>query len=343
MNPSEQPAHKQLEDTVMELASIEASKQAADRVALRVLAGDTKVYAGERSSQSRNVQIAVGMSVAAVMVAIVLAGLVLNEGPRRLMAGMQDRVQQTQTVQFVEVLGDVEVRRELAELKNMVHMIQTEMKATGVETEPAHVARVRKQIASLEGSLNRNEPVVARRVWIQGRYLQRSEKMRGGPKVINIINAKTGKNVTLHPDEKRCVLMKTQTVLDMKTGKKKTHDLGPNPASDFYSGIRSIPTEKVSVLQKVNLEGRTVERFEQVESSQGMEFKTTYWIDARSMLPLQIEHTVQRDGKVIGSSTMTEFVFDKKLDPKLFDTTPPKGYEVSTGGFMSLDAGEPKH
>jgi hypothetical protein len=65
------------------------------------------------------------------------------------------------------------------------------------------------------------------------------------------------------------------------------------------------------------------------------EAQTTAWVDPQTKLPLRIETVTREDGAT--TTEITSIVaFDRPLDPKLFDLTPPEGYQVETFGVPAL-------
>lgn len=204
------------------------------------------------------------------------------------------------------------------------------------------IAQIQAHIDDMDAQLKAGKPIVLRRVWIQGRYLKRDEQNPYGQKCVSISNAKTGENVSIDTAEKIFTVLETQTVLGMKSGEKSVTPITPTPSADFYASIASVPAENVRELPGKVLRGQEVVGFEQID--EGNERKATivrtYWIDKVTKLPVQLEAIATMDGKVVGGSTISDFVFDQPIDPELFSMTPPEGYTVRKGGFMSLDPGK---
>jgi hypothetical protein len=65
------------------------------------------------------------------------------------------------------------------------------------------------------------------------------------------------------------------------------------------------------------------------------EAQTTAWVDPQTKLPLRIETVTREDGATTTEITSI-IAFDRPLDPKLFDLTPPEGYMVETLGVAAL-------
>ena len=67
------------------------------------------------------------------------------------------------------------------------------------------------------------------------------------------------------------------------------------------------------------------------------EAQTTAWVDPLTKIPMRIE-TVTREGGATTTEITSIIAFDRPLDTKLFDLTPPEGYEVETLGVPALRA-----
>jgi hypothetical protein len=67
------------------------------------------------------------------------------------------------------------------------------------------------------------------------------------------------------------------------------------------------------------------------------EAQTTVWVDPQTKIPLRIETVTREDGATTTEITSI-IAFDRPLDAKLFDLTPPEGYEVETFGVPALQA-----
>ena len=330
-----------LDEIIMQIASLNASEESVHRVTTSLV--DQAIPIAEERRRSRQQFIERTIAIACIILVGIAAPIflpTLTAGSANTFAAMQQHVQETQSVQYYEVIGETGIRLELNRLASMLEMIHIEMKAVGETEEPPHVVRMRKRIKHLEESLDKKTRVVVRRVAISGRYLQRTERWGEGTNSRHISNAETGVNITLYPFEKRCVVMKTQTVLNMKSGEKRTDPIKPAPERNLYAQIREIPEEEVIRVGPESIDGVFAQGYRQTTLKDGFEFVRTFWADRQTQLPVRIDAVVKRDGEIIGESSLTNFVFDQKLDPALFDTKPPKGYSVSEGGFMSLDPGE---
>ena len=63
----------------------------------------------------------------------------------------------------------------------------------------------------------------------------------------------------------------------------------------------------------------------------------TYWINKATRLLVRIEAVVLIEGKVLGGTYCTDFVFDEVFEPELFDMSPPEEYTVTEGGIISIE------
>jgi outer membrane lipoprotein-sorting protein len=117
----------------------------------------------------------------------------------------------------------------------------------------------------------------------------------------------------------------------MKVSESK---VAPAPEVDFYARMRDVPTESAEELPAREIEGTKVLGFRTVEKHErprGVDTWTrTYWVDAETKLPLQIETTVESTDPRHGQSRwiQSDIVFDEPLDESLFSTDPPEGYTV---------------
>jgi hypothetical protein len=65
------------------------------------------------------------------------------------------------------------------------------------------------------------------------------------------------------------------------------------------------------------------------------EAQTTAWVDPQTRIPLRIE-TVTREGGATTTEITSIIAFDRPLDARLFDLTPPEGYKVESFGVPAL-------
>lgn len=340
-----------IEHVIRDIAQLSGPEESANNVAERVLEATC--------TKSRFVPTPGGRSRVHMFIALVSSTLALSAvvllAPDFFTGSVafgqvQQRLKSTQSLQYVEYRTEAAARRELAEAEQLIEMMPRQvdaMKENGDMAEAEQlqefIVRLKSFIQELEKKIDNGEPVVRRRVWIQGRYLHRAEESVMGSRMVSISNAQTGESVTLDPDRKRCTLLKTQTVLNMKSGEKTVTPLGPNPAQNFYAAMTKIPPGEVTAIGEKQLSGRQAIGFRQTEDGDDSVIRRTYWIDKQTKLPVQIRAEVEVDGVVVSGAIVRDMVFNKKIDPQMFSTTPPEGYSIREGGIMGLDSDTPAH
>lgn len=188
-------------------------------------------------------------------------------------------------------------------------------------------------------------PKEERRVMILGSHLRREEiKVSGGDKLpegivsteqpgsyVLIENVKTGKLVSLHPDEK--VFSAVHEIFGINDdGKVVTTKVQPQSKADLYAGICNVSTDKAKKLPERTIDGKQAIGFvieEKGEKKGGtVTVERTYWVDVKTKLPVRIEASYRStDPKVADSDcVLRDFVFDAPLDESLFSTEIPAGY-----------------
>lgn len=322
------PDFEPFEKTINEVAQMNSCSESLNRVVASVLptANIRRPWMAERTKSF----LGSGMRIAcAVMSAAMIAVWLFFQSPGSSIAfaQVQEQVKQTKTVRYVEYMSETEARRAIEQARSLwVH-----------QRADAAKKHAEMAIESMERDLNSGTPIPARRVWIQGRYLQRVEHAR---KQIELFNAETGESVILHPDTKRCITMKSQTVLEMHSGKQLVKEIKPLPEADLYAQIASLPAAELKSLPEKDIGGISVIGFEQSVingSHHAADIVRTYWINKATGLPVRIEAVVLKDGNVVGGTYCTDFVFDEVFEPELFDMSPPEDYTVTEGGFISIE------
>ena len=103
----------------------------------------------------------------------------------------------------------------------------------------------------------------------------------------------------------------------------------PAKQVNLYDRIRNIDEGKAERLEGKKLNDQTVAGFRVVDKQEYVTVETTIWADPKSKLPVQIERLwIAPDGKRAAKETLSDFVFDKKLDESLFSLAIPEGYSV---------------
>ena len=338
----------------MDVASINVPQESADRVARYVLAHTNRSAAllirpGVFVRHRRMIAVTV------LTATVVVIGVLASSTPfsRVAFAQVQQHVEKTRSVQYVEYMHEAEVKRQIEQAGRMLKLTNIEHEANVQPGNPIdrellkkqfreRTAKVEKYFQEISAKLEKGEPVELRRVWIQGRHRHRAEQSSFGAKSIHITNAETGESVSLDPDRKSCILMKTQTVLNMKSGEKTETRLRPNPARDFYAQMTQVPSENVKNLGEKTIDEKTAVGFQEIVPMADVLVTKTWWIDKETKLPVRVEAVAKHNGVIVGGSTMADIRFDQEIDPELFSTAPPEGYSVSQGGFLSIDNGTEK-
>ena len=346
-----------LEATTMDIAALTAPQESVDRVVRDVLAGvgessDQMLTRSKRRSRRRTLAGILALTSAIVVICVIAISMPTSG---IAFAQAQQQLERTHSVQYVEYMNDAAARKELQQAKNMLQSANLEREASAANSNGVEVDRIELQkqfqeqtkklqdyIEHLSTSLEKGKPIELRRVWILGRSMHRAEQSTYGSKSVFITNAETGESVNLQLDRKQCIRMTTQTVLNTQSGEKTVTSIGPNPARNFYSQFTEISSEGVTSVGYVLINGKEAIVFEQSEERDGNVLKRSYWVDPVTQLPIRIDAVLRRDGIVIGGAKISDIIFDQDLDPGLFSTTPPEGFAVSEGGFMSIDPGAKK-
>ena len=357
-----------LEKHIMEVAEMNACTESLDRVCSNVLQSLGGTTMKLRPPVVRKEKLRVFLTIVTVSLAVVVAFFIVNHSATQniAFAQVQEQVKQTKTVRYVEYMNETEARRQIQRARSMAEktdqelaMVQQMLKdrpeqleqflkecPPGVEPvkwvqQRADAAKKRAEIAieSMERDLKSGAPIPARRVWIQGRFLQRVESDVRGRKLIDLFNAETGESATLYPDTKSFNLMKSQVSMEAQSGKKLLKEIKPLPDADLYSQITSLPVAELKSLPGKDIGGISAIGFEQTVpggSHNTADIVRTYWIDTKTRLPVRIEADVLLDGKIVAGGYCADFVFDEVFEPELFNMTPPEGYTVTEGGFLSI-------
>lgn len=333
-----------LEDAIVDVASMSAPEENVRNVAQRVLdqTSAKSIAVPPTGGFSRRLLVAAGSSVLALTAVVLFTTDFV--APNVAFAQVQQQLEATQSLRYVEYLTDAGARRLLAEAENLLEMSAFEVQAMtergqqmDAEQTQKRLSQVRNYIAEVKEKMKNGEPIEERRVWIQGRYLHRDEQSVMGIPLVHITNAETGESVSLDSDRKTCTLLKTQTVLNMKSGKTTVTSLGPNPARNFYAAMTQIPPGEVTKIGQKQIDGQKAMGFQQTEDLHDGIVTRTYWIDQQTRLPIRLDAVVTQDGVAIRGTTVRDMVFNQKLAPELFSTTPPAGYTVHEGTIMGLE------
>ena len=186
---------------------------------------------------------------------------------------------------------------------------------------------------------NNPQPRISK-VFIQGRYLHRTERIgvRGEVENIGIQNAETGTLVSIDPQRKRFVILEKQVSI-LSDGPTKERDIEPMPEAQFYASIRELPGNEAERLEGVRvIDNKKAVGFRLKEEDDWGTWTRTFWVDPDTKLPLRIEISYRSPRKdLVGSDWIqSDFVWNAELDPSLFSTKPPEGYAVEKQNLYGL-------
>jgi outer membrane lipoprotein-sorting protein len=141
-----------------------------------------------------------------------------------------------------------------------------------------------------------------------------------------------GKVMALIPSRKSAMILEMEN---------RSGDLDPEKLNQFEELRRRIrqvqenPDGTVQYLGEAEIDGRKAlgYRF----TNDGAD--STIWADVETLLPLQIEHSLQKSGVKTGSVVMMDIQFNVPLDPAEFSMDVPSDYTLQT---LSFDASEPR-
>ena len=146
--------------------------------------------------------------------------------------------------------------------------------------------------------------------------------------IVSIVDMKTGKIVTLLPEQKMATVMNMQ---NMPAGKPQFNDFFER-TRDLLSKSRDAKDDEFERLGAKEIDGRQVIGFRYASPLQSM----TLWGDPATGLPVLIETVLS--GFLRTEVAMSHFELNTELKPALFDTTPPGDYKVQA---FDVDASTP--
>ena len=184
-----------------------------------------------------------------------------------------------------------------------------------------------------------DEPPVTR-FFVLGRYRQRQERTSPHGMTVDIVNRKTGKSLHVDHKQKVVTVFTKQTVIDRK-GNRTESEIREEPdlTVDFYNKIREVPKNAKKLPTTKTINGRKHVGFEHAQIDGPYTWTRTFWVDAETKLPSQIDVRARSDDKFYAPSdcVLENIEFDIPLDESLFSTEIPKGYTVKKSGLMSLE------
>jgi outer membrane lipoprotein-sorting protein len=156
---------------------------------------------------------------------------------------------------------------------------------------------------------------------------------------IQIVDYQEGKGLVLVPAQKMAMAM------ELKNAPEQSQAAMYNPFETFRDLIQKAqanPGESIRYLGESQLDGRKVIGYRvtvaeaTVMAHAGQEL--TIWADAASLLPVQVECSLEKMFGKPGTMTMSDIQFDVPLDPAEFSLTVPEGY---TQRSLQVDASRP--
>ncbi|MFC1763729.1 hypothetical protein ACFL6U_16850 [Planctomycetota bacterium] len=140
--------------------------------------------------------------------------------------------------------------------------------------------------------------------------LRRQEHEDGTIGIIDM-QGKDTISVELHPAQKQAFV-------------NRSIGLGPKKDPDIIDKVKQFEQESTERLGTKEHNGKTLYGF-RYQPNKHMDY--TVWVDAKTKLPVEIEQKRLTRGEIL---FMDEFEFDFELDPSVFSTDIPDGYDVST-------------
>ena len=153
-----------------------------------------------------------------------------------------------------------------------------------------------------------------------------------GQETVQIMDYVQGKGIVLVPAQKMAMFIEP---------KDKPDELQPEMVNQFQvlrERIRQAqenPDGSVTYLGESRIEGRKTIGYRIAEKGVDMRI----WADAGSLLPLQIEYSMEELTGEPVTAVMTDIEFDLPLDPAEFSLAVPEGYTCQT---VQVDASVPK-
>jgi len=146
--------------------------------------------------------------------------------------------------------------------------------------------------------------------------------------------------ITDYAKGKALLLLPSQKVAMAVELTDRPDDLAPEKLNQFEELRRRIERAQVDPDETVEYLGES-----QIEGKKAIGYcftdygaKTTIWADTQTLLPLQVEHAIERSGTEVGSIIMMDIQFNVPLDPATFSMEVPEDYTQQT---MSFDGSAP--
>ncbi|MGD9723456.1 MAG: hypothetical protein AB7O59_18660 [Pirellulales bacterium] len=143
-----------------------------------------------------------------------------------------------------------------------------------------------------------------------------------------IQDAIQGKKIVLYEQKKECAVV-THEIRVYPSGEKRRVEIVPWPEADFGQYLRRGQPQFAKKLPARIIDGKTAIGLLEVNRIGSDTLTTTWWIDAKTQLPIRIDSQVTAtSGKVTHTAAYKDIVFGAPLDRALFSVAPPAGYKV---------------
>jgi|GEM_PF-6876082 len=271
--------------------------------------------------------------------------------PATSFAEVQARVDATKSVRY-----DVRPLREratddLRQAKNILKEGEDFRRKTKEKLETAEgderkeledqLKEVEKLLKQAEEYLRqRGDKAPVSKYFVLGRYRQRLERKTLWGDLVRVLNRRTGKSLHINLESKIATVYTDQITIDREGNRTETkikHE--PDLTVDFYSKIRNVPESAKKLSETKTINGRKHIGFEHSGVDRTYTWTRTYWVDAETKLPSQVDFRSRSDDKLYApsDSVMENIEFDVPLDESLFDTEVPEGYTVKKSKITGLE------
>lgn len=166
-------------------------------------------------------------------------------------------------------------------------------------------------------------------VRIGKKHLQRTDSIYPVGQNHSVIDASTNLHVTFDHRAKIRNVLTTQVVIPRKGGKRTETKIQISPKVDFFKRWHSIPAEAARQQKNQMVDGQEVMVFQSTENHESGKWVRTYLVDPATNLPVRIETDFESAKPGVTSSrwVQDQFIFDAEMEPELFSTQTPTGYE----------------
>jgi outer membrane lipoprotein-sorting protein len=296
-----------------ELSKLSPDPESTRRAMAMARAAIGKAFSGEPTRLSGAGNYWPRAAIAAAVVVLVVASFALlvigPSAPNIAFAQVVSQVQAVKSVRYVETRMD--------------------MPRAGEPRGPIEVKKVtilgRSRMREEWTSVTPGEPLPDGAEW----YADASQQG-----IVMISDLARGKIVTLDSKKKTLSVVKAFASMSADDGKIAVSKVVPAPEVDFFKSLQLFPAAQAEHIAAREVAGRKAIGFRTTEKTrrkQGIEKWTrTYWVDAKSKMPVQIEVTSESTDPDMGQSrwVLSDFVFDQPIDESLVSTEPPLGYTV---------------